>query len=322
MKLRSLVSALVGVCLVVSPAAAQQMTVEQAREEGKALGNEKRQDGSLVPTTDAQAEAVPGYTGNNQPQSTYFDDPDALVAAGTAQRSTNESYRTVTDPDHTRPTFSNAEILATTDRATQVENDPDAYLQGENIGSESGQCQPLPPGSGSGGYYEATCNTGTKVDETAPVCRVPLVVDVTPGVNKYVYTCENWVMTAARGGDNRNRRCVPAFNAPVANGVCRERSRRTVFYDICRQGNPRFCTEPDVEEGEEITYECDSAAVPNRGYTLETVGEVINERKDEGQCNSATADQTCELAEETCVDPDPTTRTINGVAVTRAVSVA
>ena len=32
------------------------------------------------------------------------------------------------------------EILATTDRATQVENDPDAYLQGENIGSESGQC--------------------------------------------------------------------------------------------------------------------------------------------------------------------------------------
>ena len=318
MKLRPLLSTLLGICLVVGPAAAQQMTAEQAREEGKALGNAKRQDESLVPTTEAQASAVPGYTGTDQPQSTYFDDPDALVAAGTAQRSTNDAYRTATDQGHTRATFSNSEILATTSRATAVENDPEAYLQGESIESESGQCQPLPPGSGSGGYYEASCNTGTKVEESAPVCRVPLVVDVTPGVNKYVYTCENWSRSAAQGGDNRNRRCVPAFNAPVANGVCRERSRETVFYDVCRQGNPRFCTEPDVEEGEEITYECDSAAVPNRPYTLESVGEIINERKDEGLCNSATADQTCELAEETCVDPDPTTRTINGVAVTRA----
>lgn len=48
--LRTLVAALVGVSLVASPAGAQQMTVEQAREEGKALGNAKRQDESLVPT--------------------------------------------------------------------------------------------------------------------------------------------------------------------------------------------------------------------------------------------------------------------------------
>ena len=315
---RALVAALVGVCLVASPARAQQITVEQAREEGKALGNAKRQDEALVPTSEAQAAAVPGYTGTSQPQSTYFDDPDALVAAGTAQRSTNDSYRTVTDQDHTRATFSNAEILATINRATTVENDPEAYLQGENIGSESGQCQPLPPGSGAGGYYEATCNTGTKVDETAPVCRVPLVVDVTPGVNKYVYTCEGWSRSAAQGGDNRSRRCVPAFNAPVANGVCRERSRETVMYDVCLQGNPRFCTEPDIREGEIITYECDSAAVTGRPYTIETVGQVINERRDEGVCNSATSGQTCELTSETCVDPEPTTRTINGVAVTRA----
>lgn len=316
--LRTLVAALVGFSLVASPAGAQQMTVEQAREEGKALGNAKRQDESLVPTSDAQAAAVPGYTGTSQPQSTYFEDPDALVAAGTAQRSTNDSYRTVTDPDHTRATFSNAEILATTNRATTVENDPEAYLQGENIGSESGQCQPLPPGSGAAGYYEATCNTGTKVDETAPVCRVPLVVDVTPGVNKFVYTCENWSRSAAQGGDNRSRRCVPAFNAPVANGVCRERSRETVMYDVCLQGNPRFCTEPDIREGEIITYECDSAAVTGRPYTIETVGQVINEHRDEGICIGATSGQTCELTSETCVDSEPTTRTINGVAVTRA----
>ena len=42
MKLRPLLSTLLGICLVVGPAAAQQMTAEQAREEGKALGNAKR----------------------------------------------------------------------------------------------------------------------------------------------------------------------------------------------------------------------------------------------------------------------------------------
>ena len=47
MKLRSLAAALMSVCLVISSAGAQQMTVEQAREEGKALGNAKRQDESL-----------------------------------------------------------------------------------------------------------------------------------------------------------------------------------------------------------------------------------------------------------------------------------
>ena len=307
-------AALVACCLGIGLAGAQQMTTEQARQEGKALGTEKRRDGTLVPTTEAQAAAVPGYTGTDQPQGVYFDDPDALVARGTADAAASDPYRTVTDPNRTRPTFSNAEILATTARATAVEGDPAAYLAGENIGAESGQCQPLPPGTGAGGYYEATCNAGTKVDESAPVCRVPLVVEATPGVNKYVYTCENW---STLRPNNSARRCGTFFDAPVANGTCRERSRRTVFYDVCRQGNPRFCTEPDVEEGEEITYECDSASVA-RPYTVETVGQVVSERRDESSCTAATANQTCELTSETCVDPEPTTRTVNGVAVTRA----
>ena len=81
MKLRAIVTVLAGVCLTISSAGAQQMTIEQAREEGKAFGNAKRGDESLVPSSEAQAQAVPGYSGTNQPQSTYFDDPDALIAA-------------------------------------------------------------------------------------------------------------------------------------------------------------------------------------------------------------------------------------------------
>jgi len=303
--------------LVAAPIAAQQMTVQQAREEGKAMGQEKRADATLVPTNDAQAEVVPGYAGTDLPQGAYFDDPDKLAADAQSMKSGSEGYTILTDPTHMRPTFSNAEILATTNRATQVENDPSTYLAGEEITGGAGSCTPLPPGSGTNGYYEATCNSGSKVEETTPVCRTPLVVDVTPGITKYVYTCENWSTFLPRGNNNAARRCTPAFDAPVQSGVCRERSRQTVLYDICRQGNPRFCTEPDVEEGEVITYECDSAAV-NRPHTQETVGEVINERRDESMCNAATANQTCELTSETCVDPDPTTRTINGVEVTRS----
>ncbi|WP_181244632.1 conjugal transfer protein TraN, partial [Halomonas sp. ND22Bw] len=46
--------------------------------------------------------------------------------------------------------------------------------------------------------------------------------------------------------------------------------------------------------------------------------QVVNERRNEAMCNAATSGKTCELKGETCVDPDPTTRTINGVQVTRA----
>jgi len=312
-----LMGALCMALLVTEPVGAQTMTVDQAREEGKAMAQEKRNDPALVPSSDAQATAVPGYTGTSQPQSTYFDDPDRLVSDAQATKSGNESYRISTDPDHIRSTFSNADILATTNRATAVENDPTTYLQGEAISSGAGTCTALPPGSGTNGSYEAVCNFGTKVEVSAPVCRTPLVVDVTPGTDKYIYTCQNWSTQPPRGVNNSAERCQPTFNAPVASGVCRERSRRTVLYDICHQGTITKCFEPDVEEGEEITYECDSPAVA-RPYTIENVGQVINEHRDETTCNAATAGQTCELASETCADPTPTTRVINGVSVTRS----
>src|SRR3546814_6825605 len=89
------------------------------------------------------------------PQGAYFDDPERMEAEAAATKASNEQYRITTDADRTRPTFSNSEILETTARATTVENDPSAYLAGESMGGSSGSCVPLPPGSGSEGYYEA-----------------------------------------------------------------------------------------------------------------------------------------------------------------------
>src|SRR3546814_6703539 len=100
-----------------------QMTLEEARQEGRALGNEKRQDSTLVPTDSARAEAVPGYDGTSLPQGAYFDNPERMEAEAAATKSSNEQYRITTDADRTRPTFSNAEILETTARATAVERE-------------------------------------------------------------------------------------------------------------------------------------------------------------------------------------------------------
>jgi conjugal transfer mating pair stabilization protein TraN len=177
--LRSLLLALACAALVgVSPAAAQ-MTLEDARAAGKALGNETRRDETLVPMDEAQAQAVPGYSGTDLPQGAYFDDPERLEAEAAAARSTNEPYRITTDAEGTRPSFSNDEILGVTARATAVETDPSTYLAGESLTASGGTCTPLPPGEGAQGYYEATCNRGTKVEETRKSCSIRMVPEVT-----------------------------------------------------------------------------------------------------------------------------------------------
>src|SRR3546814_9426191 len=71
-------------------------------------------------------------------------------------------------------------------RATTVENDPSAYLAGESMGGSSGSCVPLPPGSGSEGYYEATCNSGTKVEDRPETCTIRMVPEVQT-VDRYKY---------------------------------------------------------------------------------------------------------------------------------------
>ena len=313
---RAVTSILMALALGGTGGVLAQTTIQEARDQGKAMGTQMRADTSLGPT-DAKAAAVPGYGGTNLPQQVYFDDPDRLVTDGTAQAAASDPYGSVVDRNRTRPTFSNAEIMNTTRRATTIEGDPDTYLAGEQMGGTNNSCVPLPPSSAPVSYYEATCNSGTKVDQGQATCRTPLIVNATPGVNKYIYTCQNWQGRPPHSNNNSAVACQPAFNAPVAQGICRERSRRDVTYPVCLQGTMTKCFEPDFEDGQEITYECDSPAV-NQGYTTEQVGAVVTERRDESMCSAATANQTCDLTSETCVDPDPTTRTINGVDVTRS----
>ena len=318
MNLRAIVAVLAGVCLTISSAGAQQMTIEQAREEGKAFGNAKRGDESLVPNSEAQAHAVPGYSGTNQPQSTYFDDPDALIAAGTAQRSTNESYRTVTDADRTRPAFSNTEILATTSRATSIENDPSAYLADENIGSTTGQCQPLPPGSGAGGYYEATCNQGTKLDEVPRSCSIRMAPEITK-TDAYKY----FVVPDSAYGTPFAR--YSSMAPHVAAGTCKPTGvamQACAAHRIYGVSTNKFCDDYYATE-----YVCsqslgDIALLPSpitgEGWHEKTVQTRVTVKRVDG-CAEMAADAMCTAAAagEVCTE-GPETRIIDGVPVTQA----
>src|SRR3546814_5080608 len=54
------------------------------------------------------------------------------------------------------------------------------------MSSASGSCTPLPPATGGAGYYEATCNAGTKVEERPRSCFIRMVPDVTT-ITSYKY---------------------------------------------------------------------------------------------------------------------------------------
>lgn len=201
------------VVLTVTPAAGQ-TTLEEARAEGRALADEARKNSALVPSETSQAEVVPGYQGTTIPQSAYFDDPDKLVSDASAAAASNDSYRTVTDADRQRPTFSNSEILTTTARATAIEDDPSAYLAGENYGSSSGSCVPLPPAAGDSGYYEATCNRGTKIEDRVQSCSITMVPEVST-VDAYRYYS---VPDSAYATPFARQASIAPY---IASGVCR-----------------------------------------------------------------------------------------------------
>lgn len=315
---RRIMGGLCALLLIVEPVAAQQMTVDQAREEGRAMAQEKRNDASLVPSDEAQAQAVPGYTGTSQPQSSYYTDPDKLAADAQAMKSGDQSYRISTDADRTRPSFSNDEILAVTDRATQVENDPTAYLDGQDISSGSGTCTPLPPGSGTDGYYEATCNQGTKIEDQPRSCSIRMVPETTT-VDAYKF----FVVPNGAYGTPFAR--ADAMAPHVASGVCRptgvvmQACQAHVIYGVSTN---KYCDDYNATEyvcSENLT---DLSLLPSpitgQGWHAKTTDTKVTTRRVDS-CGDLAGDSMCTAnpTGEVCTE-GPETRIIDGVPVTEA----
>ena len=163
-----------------------QTTIEEARQQGNAMGKAMRADDSLGPN-ELKLQELPGYGGTDLPEKGYFDDPDKLTMDGKVAAPTSDAYGTVTDKGGTRPSFSNAEILAATSRGTAIEKDPETYLGGQDIGGSQGTCTALPPSVGSKGYYEATCNKGSKVTQANEICRGNMVPHVVNTARYFYY---------------------------------------------------------------------------------------------------------------------------------------
>lgn len=312
---------LAALSLASAPAGAQQTgepeTVEQARQQGQAFGREKRNDGSLIPSGDPAAQELPGYQGTDLPQGDYFDDPDRLASEGGASSANHEGYRTVVDSDRTRPRFDPEEIRQTTEAARAVEENPQDHLAGEQFENGQGSCQPLPQSPPTVSYYEASCNTGTRLEQSEQSCRITMDPRVTETATYEYY--------AEVGGHSGVAPPMSAFDAAIAGGACRVKGAA----DTCQmiraygltpngscssvQSNIVSCTAQPAVGGRALRY-------PGTGqyWYAQDVTRTVTMVRNESGCAGQAGNTSCTRTAEVCVDADPATRIIEGVPVTQS----
>lgn len=166
------------------PATALPMTNAEAKAEAKAIGSQLRESYKDIPLKPGAAGQIPFYQDGVPAQARYYDDADALSGDGVVASQSNEAYQTANDPNRPVVAIAPADIA----RAVAIEDAPQDYLEGENLGSGTGSCVPLPPGGGSTNYAEWTCNIGSAVIDQPQSCRRSLSVEEWNGT-AYQYLC-------------------------------------------------------------------------------------------------------------------------------------
>ena len=252
--MKRLASLIAMIFLGVAVPTPAQMTSQQAREEGKALGNAMRSDEAWIPKNDSQAAVVPGYQGTDLPQADYFSDPDKLANDAHTLKGSSDAYQIATDASKSRPTFSIDEIKAVTANASKIENDPTTQLGGESISAGSGECKPLPVQE-SQIYYDATCDVG-------------VVVNSVP--SQTVYSCPpGWTLNGTSCSMTENVAASIRYSCDAGwtlNGSqCAQTQPATVSAYSCPQGwtlSGSRCSRTLTQNATQTSYSC-----PN-GYSL------------------------------------------------------
>ncbi len=301
-----------------------QSTVQDAKEDGKNFATDMRANDALVPS-ETMRDQVPGYQGTDLPQSGYFDDPDKLVADAGAQASSNEAFVVSTDRNKTRPQFDAQEILDTTRRATEIEANPDTYLQGEQMGGQAGSCTPLPPGGGNVSYYEATCNYGSKLDEVPRTCTSTMNVSVENRTLYYYHmsTIGPYVDPDSMADEIAAGTCKAVGTASYCGTMAEYGSTAA---GSCNKdfGNQLLqvmeCSVQASVKGNTIfsgTYPVISRTTGQHWFRVDNAAPVISTNKVNG-CTALENNAQCVAqSAEVCTDSDPQTRIINGVPVTQ-----
>ncbi|MCB2048068.1 MAG: conjugal transfer protein TraN [Novosphingobium sp.] len=216
------------------PSAPSTMTAEEAKGEARSTGAALRGAYQGLTQEAGAAGQVPGYQESYPVQTQYYTNPEALQTDGAVAGWNSEAYETANST--TRPTVDvTRSDLA---RATAIEADPDAYLEGMSADGSTGDCVPLPPGSGTANTAEWTCHVGSQVVEQPRTCTSSL------SVNEWNDMLYQYVCVIAPGFDG----CT----ALAGNGQC----RRTATYPV-----PDYNLTVDY-------YDCDTAVSDPNAYLI------------------------------------------------------
>ena len=284
-----------------------QMTAQDARTEGEAIGTGVRDstNGSIL-ANGAEAN-VPTYAGTDFPTLDYVEDPTGLSTAGEAARY-QQDYQTVVDP------YRKVVDPATIDlsSATAIEQDPDTYLgPGVGPGGATGTCNPLPPGGGGTTTYLESCNEGSQPFDEARTCRAQLAIQ-TQGSRYWEYTCQTVGFGVRRDQCSALLGVQGADQCTLIDSV---RIGETCLQWVREPNGRTWCAEP----GEPIyrqTWSCPSQLPVAGGVERNTIS-IVSETVDETQCRATIGTASCAQQTEVCTAPNET-RVINGLSVTRA----
>ena len=297
----SIKAALFALAMLAAPASAQQ---QEARSDGKAFGESLRGEAQVASRSQPTASDLPNYDRQavrNLEQ--LADNPDQIEGTARAASRNHQGHRLVRDSMANRARFETDDIEAVIARSLAINKTPLDYTSGMSISGSQGECVPLPPGSGSAGTYTATSNAGTRIEQSQGQCAVPLVASVTQR-QQWHYLCNDT-------GIHQGLPWCSAFNS----GQCRVTGYRP---GPCLQwwdnGFNRYCSEP----GDPIAEtSCDAPDPRYTPYAI-TTQSTVDTAADETQCRPFLEDEDCTLEEEICSDDSPSTRIIDGVAVTQS----
>lgn len=305
------IAAALAAMLFAGPLAAQDTTA--ARADGKAFGKDLAPAAQAAATTEPDASRIPNFTANPS-QSGYFDNPSRMAGDAAATASSNDGYRTMRSSIDNRATFDPATIEATTSRAKDIAADPLQYASGMSVSGSKSRCVPLPQSTASPGRYQATCNTGYKLEASTSTCTIPLAVTV-QRTAVYKYYAEVPFHTGLASA-------ISEFSGALADGSCTDIG----VADSCQVVRDYGLTPAkkcatyriDILQCKAEIPGLSGLRYPATGQTWfgQDVTETATTARDESPCANLAADTACTSPVETCTDSDPVTRTVDGAQVT------
>nr|WP_255573933.1 conjugal transfer protein TraN [Erythrobacter sp. SCSIO 43205] len=292
---------LFALCLLAAPASAQQ---QDARSDGKAFGESLRGEAQAASQAEPSDSNLPNFDRQAvRSLERLAGVPKRIEGAARAAARNHQGHRLVRDSMANRARFESDDIEAIVARSLVINQAPLDYTSGMSISGSQGECIPLPPGSGSAGTYTATCNTGTRIEQSQGQCSVPLIASVIQH-QQWHYLCNQtgFVPSLPLCADFDQTKCRVTGYRP---GPCLQWSGT---------GYGRFCTEP----GEPIAeISCDAPDLRYSPFSI-TTHNSVETAIDESQCRPFAKDYDCTLDAEVCTDDSPQTRIIDGVAVTQS----